>query len=111
MNHGRGGMASVDLFRRIPTDLTEATSLVAIMSMITLLLMAILTVSELTAFLTTDISTEVSLDVNDAPTLRINFNVTFLSLDVWDALGDNRQNITKNVEKWQMDEEGKKRIF
>ena len=75
-------------------------------------------VSELTAFLTTDISTEVSLDVNDAPTLRINFNVTFLSLhcdyvsvDVWDALGDNRQNITKNVEKWQMDEEGKKRIF
>lgn len=118
MNSNRGGFANVDLFRRIPTDLTEATSLGAVMSLITILLMAILFVSELTAFLTTDITTDVALDVNEAQTLRINFNVTFralhcdyVSVDVWDSLGDNRQNITKNVEKWQMDLNGRKRIF
>jgi protein disulfide-isomerase-like protein len=34
-----------------------------------------------------------------------------VSVDVWDALGTNRQNVTKNVEKWQLDEFGKRRIF
>jgi len=32
-------------------------------------------------------------------------------VDVLDSLGSNRQNITKNVEKWQLDESGRKRIF
>jgi len=35
----------------------------------------------------------------------------YVSVDVWDALGTNRQNVTKNVEKWQLDEEGRRRIF
>lgn len=74
--------------------------------------------TELLSFLTSDLSTQVSLDTVDANQIRINFNVTFLdlhcdflSVDVLDSLGANRQNITKNVEKWQIDENGKKRIF
>jgi hypothetical protein len=35
----------------------------------------------------------------------------YVSVDVWDALGTNRQNVTKNVDKWQIDESGMKRIF
>jgi len=27
---------------------------------------------------------------------------------VWDTLGTNRQNVTKNVEKWQLDEGGQR---
>lgn len=80
--------------------------------------MFILTVSELTAFLTSDIVTDVALDVNEAQQLRLNFNITFqalqcdfLTVDVWDSLGTKRQNITKNVEKWQIDDQGRKRIF
>jgi len=108
----------VDFFRRIPQDLTEATTLGASMSLCAVLLMALLFCSELLAFLSTDLTTDVSLDVNSANTVRINFNVTFLdlhcdyvSVDVLDSLGTNRQNITKNVEKWQIDEDGIKRQF
>jgi hypothetical protein len=35
----------------------------------------------------------------------------YVSVDVWDALGTNRQNVTKNVDKWQLDELGTKRVF
>ena len=99
--------------------------------------MAILFVVELWAFLSTTIETGVMLDTN-AETLfhpqcfcsvclsvqdqrcrlRINFNVTMLDLrcdyaavDVVDVLGTNSMNVTKNVEKWQLDETGKRMIF
>ena len=49
--------------------------------------------------------------------LRINFNVTMLDLqcdyaavDVVDVLGTNSMNVTKNVEKWQLDEMGKRTV-
>jgi len=32
-------------------------------------------------------------------------------VDVWDVLGTNKQNITKNVEKWQLDEHGNRKSF
>lgn len=116
-NHN-GGFGSVDFFRRIPADLTEATSLGSTMSLCAILLMSLLFCSELISFLSTDLTTDVAIDVNSANTVRLNFNVTFLdlhcdyvSIDVLDSLGTNRQNITKNVEKWQMDEDGVKRQF
>mmetsp|Transcript_15649 Transcript_15649/g.46975 ORF Transcript_15649/g.46975 Transcript_15649/m.46975 type:complete len:90 (-) Transcript_15649:1269-1538(-) len=50
--------------------------------------------------------------------LRINFNVTMLDLqceyatvDIVDALGTNSMNVTKNVEKWQLDAAGRRMIF
>ena len=52
------------------------------------------------------------LDENMDKKLEIHFNITLLdlecdlvSVDVWDILGTNLQNITKNVEKWQTDAE------
>jgi len=41
----------------------------------------------------------------------LDLHCDYVSVDVWDALGTNRQNVTKNVDKWQIDETGKKRIF
>ena len=35
----------------------------------------------------------------------------YAAVDVYDVLGTNTQNVTKNVEKWQLDENGVKRIF
>jgi len=32
-------------------------------------------------------------------------------VDVLDSLGSNRQNVSKNIQKWQIDDEGIKRIF
>jgi len=115
---GRNAMSSVDFYRRVPKDLTEATTLGAAMSMAALGIMAILFFSETAAFARTKIVTSITLDENTQPQLRLNFNITmadvhcdYVSVDVWDALGTNRQNVTKNVEKWQLSEDGTTRLF
>eukprot|EP00574_Skeletonema_japonicum_P005076 CAMPEP_0201713282 /NCGR_PEP_ID=MMETSP0593-20130828/180_1 /ASSEMBLY_ACC=CAM_ASM_000672 /TAXON_ID=267983 /ORGANISM="Skeletonema japonicum, Strain CCMP2506" /LENGTH=476 /DNA_ID=CAMNT_0048202405 /DNA_START=117 /DNA_END=1547 /DNA_ORIENTATION=- len=111
-------MASMDFYRRVPKDLTEATSLGAMMSIAAIAVMTILFLSETIAFARTSMGTAITLDENDQPQIRLNFNITlmdlhcdFVSVDVWDTLGTNRQNVTKNIEKWQLDEEGQRRIF
>jgi len=111
-------MSSVDFYRRVPKDLTEATALGALMSVCAMGVMAILFLSETMAFARTSMLTSITLDENTQPQLRLNFNITmmdlhcdYVSVDVWDALGTNRQNVTKNVEKWQLDTDGRRRIF
>lgn len=121
INGGRGrsnALSSVDFYRRVPKDLTEATALGAIMSICAMGVMGILFLSETAAFARTTMSTSITLDENTQPQIRLNFNITmldlhcdFVSVDVWDALGTNRQNVTKNVEKWQLDSDGKRRVF
>jgi len=111
-------MSSVDFYRRVPKDLTEATTLGAAMSLVALGIMAILFFSETAAFARSKIVTSITLDENTQPQLRLNFNITMLdvhcdyvTVDVWDALGTNRQNVTKNVEKWQVSDDGGTRLF
>jgi protein disulfide-isomerase-like protein len=88
------------------------------MSLCAMSVMAVLFISETAAFARTNMSTSITLDENTQPQIRLNFNITmldlhcdFVSVDVWDALGTNRQNITKNVEKWQIDADGRRRVF
>mmetsp|Transcript_42301 Transcript_42301/g.128322 ORF Transcript_42301/g.128322 Transcript_42301/m.128322 type:complete len:477 (-) Transcript_42301:424-1854(-) len=115
---GRQTLSNVDFYRRVPKDLTEATTLGALMSIVAMGVMSVLFFSETLAFARTSLETAISMDDNEAPQIRLNFNVTlmdlncdYVSVDVWDSLGTNRQNVTKNVEKWQLDAEGKRRIF
>jgi Endoplasmic Reticulum-Golgi Intermediate Compartment (ERGIC) len=96
----------------------QATSLGAFMSVCAMIVMAILFLSETAAFMGSRIATSITLDENTDPQIRLNFNITLLDLncdyvavDVWDALGTNKQNVTKNVDKWQIDEGGVRRIF
>lgn len=117
-SRGRNAMSSVDFYRRVPKDLTEATTLGAAMSLVALGIMAILFFSETAAFARSKIVTSITLDENTQPQLRLNFNITMLdvhcdyvTVDVWDALGTNRQNVTKNVEKWQVSDDGGTRLF
>ncbi len=77
------------------------------MSICAMLVMALLFSAETFAFARTNISTEIALDDNSAPQIQLNFNVTlfalpcdYVSVDVWDVLGTNKQNVTKNIEKW-----------
>ena len=80
--------------------------------------MGVLFLSETVAFWRTEVSTSITLDENTSPQIRLNFNITimdlhcdYVSVDVWDALGTNRQNVTKNIDKWQLDDAGVRRIF
>lgn len=121
INGGRRGtnaLSSVDFYRRVPKDLTEATALGAFMSLCAMGVMGVLFLSETAAFARTTMATSITLDENTRPQIRLNFNITmhdlhcdYVSVDVWDALGTNRQNVTKNVEKWQLDDTGRRRVF
>ena len=108
----------MDFFRKIPADLTETTITGAALSVAACIFMGVLFIVEFYAFLSTTVETGVMLDTNSDTLLRINFNVTMLDLqcdyaavDVVDVLGTNSMNVTKNVEKWQLDEHGKRMIF
>lgn len=114
----RNAMSSVDFYRRVPKDLTEATTLGAAMSLCAMLVMALLFSAETIAFAKTNISTEIALDDNTAQQIQLNFNITlyalqcdYVSVDVWDVLGTNKQNVTKNIEKWQVDANGERKVF
>lgn len=116
---GNRNVPSVDFYQRVPRDLTEATTLGAVMSLSCIFIMAVLFLSETIAFARSSIETSISVDDSfDSPKIKLNFDISFytlpceyLSVDVLDSLGANRQNITKNVEKWHLDEGGTKRGF
>ena len=90
------------------------------MSIIALLIMATLFLSETLAFAKSNTFTQIFVDDQAAlqPQIRLNFDLSFyalpceyLSVDVLDSLGANRQNITKNIEKWHLDDMGEERGF
>lgn len=113
MNHSPPSFSSILIFAP-----PQATTLGALMSLCALTIMAILFFCETFAFARNNMATSIAVDENTDPQIRLNFNITLLdlmcdyaSVDVWDALGTNRQNVTRNIDKWQVDETGAKRIF
>ncbi|GLU23578.1 hypothetical protein SLE2022_395710 [Rubroshorea leprosula] len=102
---------SVDFYRKIPRDLTEASLSGAGLSIIAALSMMFLFGMELSNYLTVSTSTSVIVDKSsDGDFLRIDFNISFpalscefASVDVSDILGTNRLNITKTIRKFSID--------
>jgi protein disulfide-isomerase-like protein len=80
--------------------------------------MLVLFIAELWAFLSTNISTAVVIDPNTESLLRINFNITVLdmpceyaTIDVVDVLGTRSENVSLNINKWQVDAQGIRRNY
>ncbi|XP_031261995.1 protein disulfide-isomerase 5-3-like [Pistacia vera] len=104
-------LKSVDFYRKIPRDLTEASLSGAGLSIVAALAMVFLFGMELNNYLTVTTSTAVIVDRStDGDFLRIDFNMSFPSLscefasvDVGDVLGTNRLNITKTIRKFSID--------
>lgn len=102
---------SVDFYRKIPRDLTEASLSGAGLSIIAAVSMMFLFGMELHNYLSISTSTSVIVDrSSDGDYLRIDFNISFpalscefASVDVSDVLGTNRLNITKTVRKYSID--------
>lgn len=102
---------SVDFYRKIPRDLTEASLSGAGLSIVAALAMMFLFGMELNNYLTVSTTTSVVVDKSsDAEFLRIDFNMSFpalscefASVDVSDVLGTNRLNITKTIRKHSID--------
>ncbi|XP_071907513.1 protein disulfide isomerase-like 5-4 isoform X1 [Coffea arabica] len=104
-------LKSVDFYRKIPRDLTEASLSGAGLSIIAAFSMIFLFGMELNDYLTVSTSTSIIVDnSSDGDFLRIDFNISFpalscefASVDVSDVLGTNRLNITKTVRKYSID--------
>ncbi|MED6191626.1 Protein disulfide-isomerase 5-4 [Stylosanthes scabra] len=102
---------SVDFYRKIPRDLTEASLSGAGLSIVAALSMIFLFGMELSNYLSVSTNTSVIVDKSsDGEFLRIDFNISFpalscefASVDVSDVLGTNRLNITKTVRKFSID--------
>ena len=98
--------ASYDLYRRIPRDLTEATSQGGVLSVSCVLVMCTLVVMESWDYLTPPIVSEVVMDENTDAQIRVNFDITTLEmpcdwveLDVRDRLGAARADVVPNIKK------------
>ena len=107
-----------DFYRKIPKDLTETTTHGSLLSICASIFMLVLFVAELWAFLTARYETNVVIDPNVDSLLRINFNITvmdipceFAIIDAVDVLGTRNDNITKNINKWQVDDNGVRRSY
>lgn len=104
-------LKSVDFYRKIPRDLTEASLAGAGLSIVAALSMMFLFGMELSSYLSVNTSTSIIVDKSsDGEFLRIDFNISFpalscefASVDVSDILGTNRLNITKTVRKFSID--------
>mmetsp|Transcript_11647 Transcript_11647/g.19778 ORF Transcript_11647/g.19778 Transcript_11647/m.19778 type:complete len:462 (+) Transcript_11647:1-1386(+) len=110
---------AADLFPKLEDYvLQEASVRGALLSTCAFAAMVILAVVETGAYLSSDYRTTVSMDENPNSQLRINFNLTmhdlscdYATVDLFDTIGVNRQNVTTNVEKWQIDSEGVRRMY
>lgn len=108
----------MDFYRKIPRDLTEASTHGSVLSIMAMIFMVTLFMLELWAFMATEYVSNVVVDPNMDSQLRINFNITVLdvpceyaTIDIVDVLGTRENNVTKNINKWQIDSSGVRRDF
>eukprot|EP00561_Arcocellulus_cornucervis_P006171 CAMPEP_0185813850 /NCGR_PEP_ID=MMETSP1322-20130828/12531_1 /TAXON_ID=265543 /ORGANISM="Minutocellus polymorphus, Strain RCC2270" /LENGTH=93 /DNA_ID=CAMNT_0028510551 /DNA_START=89 /DNA_END=367 /DNA_ORIENTATION=- len=91
---GGGGSSkrpSGGMYKRVPKDLTEATMLGGLMSILCITTVIVLFFTETYAFLRTNVSTTLDVDETPDQQIRLNFNITmhnllcaYASVDVWD---------------------------
>lgn len=112
------GFRSFDFYRNIPKDLTETTSHGALLSICASIFMITLFLLELWNFVSPSVTTDVILEPNTESLMRINFNITvldtpceFAAIDIVDVLGTRNENVTKNINKWQVDEFGNRKNY
>ena len=102
------------MYRKVPVDLMEGTKEGKIISWVALMVMLTLFLLETRAFFTTGLETELALDQNDEPQLRVNFNITMMDLkcdyatvnvmSVFQRKETAQLNITQTVRKYAVDE-------
>lgn len=108
----RSVLGSLDMYRKIPTDLMEGTKRGSVLSYLCLTIMIVLFSLETKEYLDKQTRTELALDYSSVPKVRMNFNITMMDLkceyavvDIVSALGTD-QNITAHVTKWHVDQSG-----
>ncbi|CAK80892.1 unnamed protein product (macronuclear) [Paramecium tetraurelia] len=114
-----GGVQSrlrkLDIYRKLPADLTEPTTAGALISVISTIVIVILFTTELQAYIEVDNSSEMFVDINrGGEQIRVNLDIEFhkfpcdiLSLDVQDIMGSH----VVNVEEQRMERQFLKKFI
>ena len=107
----------MDFYRKVPEDLKQATRAGGACSVLWLVLLGWIVLAETGRFLTSEYRSRIDVDASQDQ-LRIDFNISFPQLhcdratvDLWDKIGRNQADITRTVEKWQLDETGRQRAY
>lgn len=103
------------MYKKLPRDLTEPTLSGAMVSIVSLIIMAILFISELNAYIEIDETSEMYVDVGHASDkIRVNLDMEFprfpcdiLSLDAQDIMGSHHVNLEGDLKKIRLDQNQK----
>lgn len=107
-------LKKLDVYRKVPADLTEPTLSGAIVSIVAASFMVLLFFSELSEFLRVTTQSEMFVDVNrGGEKLTINIDLTFprfpcgvMSLDAQDIIGTHVVNVEGSMKKQRLGPEG-----
>ncbi|CAD7697252.1 unnamed protein product [Ostreobium quekettii] len=107
-------LKAVDFYKKLPSDLSEATLAGAWISIGAAIVISVLLGLEFFNFMQVQTQTELVVDRSrQGELLRINFNISFpalscefATLDVSDALGTKKINLTKTLRKTPLDFDG-----
>mmetsp|Transcript_21593 Transcript_21593/g.39490 ORF Transcript_21593/g.39490 Transcript_21593/m.39490 type:complete len:334 (+) Transcript_21593:85-1086(+) len=107
-------LKKLDVYRKVPADLTEPTLSGAIVSIVAASVMILLFFSELSEFLHVNTQSEMFVDVNrGGEKLTINIDVTFprfpcgiMSLDAQDIIGTHIINVEGSMKKQRISADG-----
>lgn len=106
----------LDVYRKVPKDLTQPTLTGALISVLCCLAILVLLVSELFRFLETDLVSEVYVDNPGADDSRVPVSITvelpnlkceFIGLDIQDDMGRHDVGFVENTEKVPLGDDGK----
>lgn len=101
-----GRLSALDLFRKVPRDLSQATSHGGALSLLVFSLLAAVLMLEVWTYAAGETRSKIVLDQNNDHKLQINFAISFHELpcqfaevEVWDYLGNARLDVTGRVTK------------
>lgn len=99
-------LSNVDIFRKIPTDLTQATRRGGILSITVAAVIGLVLFCEVWTYIEGETKSRIVLDTNRESQLEINFDITFFELpcrfaniEVWDYLGNAKLDVSSQVRK------------
>jgi thiol-disulfide isomerase/thioredoxin len=99
-------LSSLDLFRKVPRDLTQATNHGGLLSLAAILLLSAVMMLEIWTYAAGETRSKIVLDQNSESKLQIHFSLSFPELpcrfanvEVWDYLGNSKQDVSGSVEK------------
>ncbi|KXJ18404.1 endoplasmic reticulum-Golgi intermediate compartment protein 1 [Exaiptasia diaphana] len=101
----------LDIYRKVPKDLTEPTTTGAVISVLSCLFMTFLFLSEFYSFIGTEIVSELFVDnPSGSNELPVELNITlprircdFLGLDIQDEMGRHEVSFQQNIERIPID--------